>query len=638
MKYDELIEKIIACVGGEENIISVEHCATRLRFVLKNINLSNTKFLEECEGIISVIQSGGQYQIVIGSHVHDVYLELLDKYPDLSSKKEEIINNDEKVSLLDKFSDIVTGVFTPILGLLAATGFIKGILSFLTAFSILDINSGTYMILYTIADGFFYSLPIFLGYTTSKKFNGDPFIGMTIGISLIYPTIIQTLNGDPTSTLFVGTLFESNVFGNFFGIPIILINYTTTVIPVIFSTYFAAKIEKKLNNIIPDIVKFFVVPALTLLVTVPLAFLVIGPITTWGGNLIGAIVKSVYEFNTIIAGIVLGSTWQILVVFGLHWAPMPIVMNNLSTMGFDPIAGFVASATFAQIGAVLAAYFKCKNQKIKSMCIPAIGSGLFGITEPAIYGVTLPLKRPFIISCIAAGVGGAIAGLFKTVMYQFGGGGIFEIFSYIDPVNGFTLGCMGWIVSCSIGGVLSFGLTYLFGFKKDEKKGEKLIDDSKKLILYAPVEGKLLPLNKIEDKAFSTGALGKGVAIYPKNNIFVSPVEGTVKMLFPTKHAIGIETKEGVEILIHIGIDTVRLNGECFNALVKTGDQVKVGTPLIQTDLDAIIEKGYDVITPIIITNPQNYSQIKVVDQTNVKMQKAIFEISERGKNCDKIS
>lgn len=634
MKYEKIANEIIKGIGGIENVVSLEHCATRLRFKLKNLDLADTDTLENNDGIVTIMKSGGQYQIVVGSHVHDVYEDILSCYPMLNGQ-ESSEHGIQKESMFNRFVDTVTGVFTPILGLLAATGVIKGMLTLCTSISILDSTSSTYMILYTIADGFFYSLPIFLGYTTSKKFNGNPFIGMTIGISLIYPSVISAMNMEPSYILFSDTVFASNVYGDFLGIPLILSNYTSSVLPVIFATYVASKIEYWLNQHVSDLIKFFAVPACTLLIVIPITFLMIGPITTWGSNIVGLLIQSLYEFNTILAGLVCGFSWQILVIVGLHWGPSVLMINNLATLGYDPIWGLAVSASFAQVGALLAVYQKIKEKKLKSLCIPATISGLFGITEPGIYGITLPLKRPFLISCIAAGVGGIISGFFGSVMHNFGGGGIFEVLNFIDPNEGLNQGWWGMVIACFTAFIIAFVLTLVFGIRKD--KNEEGIITHKDILIHAPVSGKQIPLCQVKDKAFSSKALGEGIAIIPENGHFVSPVDGEIKMIFPTKHAIGILSSEGVELLIHIGIDTVKLEGNHFEILVKNGDEVKVGTPLINADVHKIKQAGYDITTPLIITN-HIYSNLEWKIQDAVSAGEVIMILKEEGNTNEQIS
>ena len=466
MKYENLARTIIEKVGGVENIKHVFHCITRLRFTLVNESIAQTEDIKNLEGVVTVIQSGGQYQVVIGNHVTDVFKAILvvgnietEQDTDEEDKKSESSGN-----LLNRFVDTLGGVFTPILGILAAAGMIKGFNALFIALGWLTESSGTYQLLNVAGDALFHFFPIFLGYTAMKKFGGSPFLGMALGAALVYPTLSGLTAGEPLYTLFVGTIIESPIHLTFLGIPVILMNYGSSVIPVIISCLVGAKIEKRLRKCMPDVIKNFAVPLITMLTIIPLTFIIIGPIATWVAQLLGSATVSLYEFSPILTGIILGGFWQIFVMFGLHWGIIPIAINNVMTLGFDPILAAVFAVSFAQTGAIIAVYLKTKDQKIKSLAIPAIISGFFGVTEPAIYGISLPLKKPFIMSCIAGAIGGAIIGAFGTLSYVMGGLGVFGIPSFIHPEQGLHIGFWGAIIAMLIGLILGFVLTYLFGF------------------------------------------------------------------------------------------------------------------------------------------------------------------------------
>lgn len=630
MKYEQLAKDIIQNVGGNENVISVVHCVTRLRFKLKDESKANTDVLKNMDGVVTVMKSGGQYQVVIGNHVPDVYKDVLAVG---GFKAEGAVEEEEAKggNLFNRFVDIVSSIFTPILGVLAATGMIKGLNALFLSLKWLTEESGTYLVLNAVGDSLFYFFPIFLGYTASKKFGGSTFIGMAIGSALVYPTMSQLMTGDPLYTLFTGTMFESPVYITFLGIPVILMSYSSSVIPIIIAAYFGAKVEKGFKKIIPDVVKTFLVPFLTLLVVVPLTFMVIGPIATWAGQLLGQATLWIYGLSPVIAGLFLGGFWQIFVIFGLHWGLVPIAINNVSVNGADPVLALVFAASFAQIGAVLAILLRTKQQKLKSLSIPAFISGIFGVTEPAIYGITLPLKKPFIISCIGGAVGGAIIGLFGTKGFIIGGLGIFGIPSYIHPTEGLNLAFWGSVIAIIAGFAVAFILTLLFGMSKEKpqetsemnahEKKEAVIEVKNEMI-SSPLAGEVKVLGEISDEAFASGALGKGVAIVPTEGKLYAPVSGMVAALFPTKHAIGITTENGAEILIHIGLDTVQLNGNHFITHTTVGSRIEKGQLLIEFDIDAIQKSGYEVTTPVIVTNQDKFDvvtlggkQTKVGDQ-----------------------
>ncbi len=579
-------------------------------------------------GVVTVMKSGGQYQVVIGNHVADVYADVVAIGGFQADSQNENDEDEEKGSLLDRFVDVVAGIFTPVLGVLAATGMIKGFNALFLSLGWVTEEGGTYQILNAIGDAFFYFFPIFLGYTAMKKFGGTPFMGMVIGAALVYPTMEAYSApdaGEPLYTLFAGTVFESPVFIEFLGIPVILMTYSTSVIPIIIATFFGSKIEKFFRKTIPDVVKTFLVPFCTFLVIIPLTFLIIGPIATWAANMIGSGANYAFELSPIVAGFVVGGFWQVLVIFGLHWGLIPLAFTNIGSLGYDPILAMMFAASFAQIGAVLGVWLKTSQQSIKTLSIPAFISGVFGVTEPAIYGITLPQKRPFILSCVAAAVGGGLLGFFGSKIFVMGGLGIFMIPSMIGP-DGMDMSFWGAIIAIIVAFILGFLLTYFFGWKDDsttEKttndaqtgttdNGAKAVDTE---MIASPLTGHIKELSTIEDETFASGLMGKGVAIEPIEGKVVSPVNGTVTAFFPTKHAIGITSEYGTELLIHVGMDTVNLNGEFFKGFVAQGDTVKTGETLIEFDVEQIKQAGYPVTTPVIVTNPDKYhSMIVLVD------------------------
>jgi beta-glucoside PTS system EIICBA component len=629
MKYEQLAKDIIANVGGKENVSNVVHCVTRLRFKLKDEKKANTEVLKNMDGVVTVMKSGGQYQVVIGNHVPDVYAAVL-QVGNLGSVSE---NNDsssgEKMGFGATFIDMISGVFQPILGVLAATGMIKGFAALILALGWVEATSGTYQLLNIAGDGLFNFLPIFLGYTAMKKFGGSPFIGMAIAAALVHPTLATLTTGEASKVLFQSTIFESPIHITFLGIPVIMMSYASSVIPIILSAFVASRVEKGLKKIIPDVVKTFVVPFFTIAIMVPLTFLVIGPISTWAGSLLGAATVWIYELSPIIAGLIIGGLWQVFVIFGLHWGLVPIAINNLTTMGNDPVLATTVMVCFAQIGAVLAVLLKTKDKKLKSLSVSAFISGIFGVTEPAIYGITLPLKKPFIMSCIGGGVGGAIIGATAGKLWMFGGMGIFVFPAFIKPGSALDMSFYGAIIALVVGFAVAFVLTYFFGGINQEqssKATQETTTASKEVAatkvqdeeLVSPLNGKVVALSEIEDAAFSSGALGHGVAIEPSEGKLVAPVSGTVSVLFPTNHAIGITTDSGAEILMHIGMDTVQLEGKYFTAHTTQGEYVKKGQLLIEFDIDQIKKAGKPLTTPVVVTNHKEYSLV-LTNQKQVK-------------------
>lgn len=634
-KYETLAKEIVKHVGGKENVSSLVHCITRLRFKLRDESRANDEALKNMDGVVTVMKSGGQYQVVIGNHVPDVYAEVM---PLLGLEDKEGGQEEDAPSgsLFNRAIDTISGIFQPILGIMAACGMVKGLNALFVALGLYTNTCGGYLILNAIGDGLFNFLPLFLGYTAAKKFNLKPMLGLVIGAIMCYPTIQNSAlsaGGSALYTLFGGTMFESKVYTDFFGIPLIGMDYTGTVIPVIFVVYFASKCEKFFKKFIPDLVKFFFVPMLTLLVAIPVGLLVIGPLATFGSTIIAEAVMNVRNFSPMLAGAIVGLTWQILVIFGLHWGFIPVYINNIMTNGFDNVMMPFFACTFATSAVVLAVFFKTKNKQIKEMAIPNFISGIFGVTEPAIYGILLPLKKPFIISCIVGGIGGGFYGAFNFRKFMMGGMGIFEFPAMIEPDGGMG-NLIVAVAGVAITMVLAFAATMIFYREKDAEKTETAQPFStgqkssqgemqqriiKQLDIASPMKGKVLKLESVQDAAFASGVLGKGAAVLPEDGEVYAPASGVVSALFPTLHALGIETEDGVQILIHIGLDTVQLNGEGFEAMVKQGDHIEKGQLLIKFDKEFIEGKGYCIETPVLISNSDDFLEIVETNSDQVE-------------------
>lgn len=632
-KYQELANEIVKNVGGKANVISLTHCITRLRFKLKDESIAQDEVLKNMEGIVTVMKSGGQYQVVIGNHVADVYEDVI---PLLNLTQEVDTTSQKKQKPLDTFIDIISGIFQPILGIMAACGMLKGFNLLFVTLGLYSDTCGGYLILNAIGDGLFTFLPLFLGYTSAKKFGLKPMIGLVVGAIMCYPAIQGSALSDgikPLYTLFEGTMFASPVYIDFFGIPLISMDYTSTVIPVIFVVYFASKCEKLFTKMVPDLVKFFFVPMLTLLVALPIGFIVIGPLATFGSTLIAETVFVIRDFSPMIAGAVVGLTWQILVIFGLHWGFIPVYINNIVTYGFDNVMMPFFACTFATSAVVLAVFLKTKDKKLKEMCIPNFISGIFGVTEPAIYGILLPLKKPFIVSCIAGGIGGAFYGAFNFRKFVTGGMGIFEFPAMMNP-NGTYDNLIVAFAGVGITMVVAFVMMYVTFKDKGEVSSTTLPvkeSDASHLIhntnIQSPIKGTIIPLTNVKDSAFSSGILGKGAAILPSEGVVYAPITGTIATLFPTLHAIGIVSDDGIEVLIHVGLDTVQLEGKGFEAFVQQGDHVELGQKILNFDMELIQNAGYSIETPVVITNSSNYLDVLCVDQNMIDVNECLLSI-----------
>ncbi len=617
-KYDGLARIIIQNVGGKNNINSVTHCITRLRFKLKDESKANTEVLKATDGIVSVIKAGGQYQVVIGNHVPDVY-KVVCGIAHISGETEDT-SSQEKMSFGARLMDIISGTFQPILGFMCAAGIIKGLLA-LAVFLGFSTDNGFYQIMYSIGDGFYYFLPMALGFSCAKKFGCNQYLGLAIAASLLYPSMVGL---QAVGTVFTGTVFEMSYVTKFIGIPIPIpaSGYASSVVPIILATAFGTQVEKFFKKVIPDVLKLFIVPFMTLIITVPLTYMVIGPVSVFFCNLLGQFFSAIYGIPVVgglVSGILVGALWQVLVIFGLHWSLIPLLIINMTTMGYDQILSPYFAASFAQSMVVLAIVIKTKDAGLKKIALPAFISGMFGVTEPCIYGVTLPKKKPFVISCIAAAIGGGIIGLAGVKSFTSGALGLFGLASYIGDNTLYHLwwALIGVLAAMAVG----FALT-MVTYKDDEPvKGKgniKAAGRKKSEEIVSPITGDVKELSEVEDEAFSTGALGQGIAVIPTEGKVYAPADGTVTTFFPTGHAIGILSKNGAEILIHVGMDTVKMNGEGFYAKIEQGAEVKKGDLLLEFDIEKIKAAGYPLTTPVIITNTDDYADIVPTDAERV--------------------
>lgn len=613
--YDELAQDILGHVGGRDNVNSLVHCITRLRFRLKDESKADDEYLKQREGVVTVVKSGGQYQVVIGNEVTDVF-DAVSKVGHLKTN-EAVDEQDEEApkGFVAKFIDLMSKIFAPILGPLAAAGMLKGIAAILSVAGMS--HSGTYLLIQAAGDGLFQFLPFFLAYSASKKFKMDKFTAMALAAAMLYPSLVNPVSGPALYTIFSGTIFATKIYYTFLGIPVIVMSYYSTVVPILFAVWFASKIEKWLRNVVPTTVKLFVVPFGTLLISVPVSILLIGPIFSWAATGVGNLLILIYNFAPWLAAGLIGGLWQILVIFGLHWGLVPIAINNVATKGFDPIIASSFTASFAQIGALLAVMIKTKEKKVKELSIPAFISGIFGVTEPSIYGVTLPMKTPFAISCVVAGITAAIGGLLNFKIYVIGGLGIFGYLSNIKAGEGVS-NLIVSICTTLLAFVMAFVITMFIKIPKlyetTTKVEENTINNSNSAstsfvskgireIIASPLSGRIIPLSETPDPVFNSGAFGQGIAIEPTDGSIYAPVKSTIQALMPTNHAIGLITENGTEILIHIGMDTVQLEGKGFTVHVKQGDVVEAGQKLIDFDIDYIKSQNLPLITPVVVTN-----------------------------------
>ena len=587
-KYESLAKSIVANVGGKENISGLTHCVTRLRFKLKDESKANDNVIKNMDGVVTLMKSAGQYQVVIGNHVPEVFADVC-KVAGISNDS-AASSEKTKQGVGATIIDFISGVMTPALPVMAACGMIKGFLALAAFLGWISAESGLYTLLSGIGDSIFYFFPMVLGYTSANKLGMSPFLGLAIGGAFVYPTL-------------------QNVDLNIVGMAI-NVSYASSVLPIIITNIFASYLFKFLNKIVPDVIKTFVTPMLVLLIAVPAGFLMIGPAANTVAGVVAGGIMGAYAISPIIAGILVGGLWQVLVIFGIHMALVGIAIMQLVQGQPTPIFGLCFAASFAQTATVMAIWLKTKDQKLKSLALPSWISGVFGVTEPAIYGITLPRMKQFVITCIGGALGGAYLGLTGALTYQMAGLGVFGIPGFIT-LDGNASGIFNSLVAIVIAMVFSFVASYLT-YKDDEKVTDKKENKIKigQVEISSPIEGELIPLSEVTDAAFSQGALGKGVGIIPTKGVVKAPVNGTVTTIFSTLHAIGITSDEGVEILIHVGLDTVQLEGKYFDAKVKQGDRVKKGDELLHFDINGITKAGYSLETPVVITNSDNYLDV----------------------------
>ena len=604
MNYENLAKEILKNVGGQKNVSNLTHCATRLRFNLKDLSKANTEVIKKIKGVMGVVDKGAQYQIIIGSDVASVYKEML-KLGDFQNSGSKNDGGNEKKGLANVF-DIIAGIFTPILPPLTAAGMLKALLVLATTFGLMSKEGQTYYILSFMADAIFFLFPVALGYTAAVKFKCNPFMGLLMGGIMIHPNWTALVNAKEAVTLF--------------GLPVKLVTYTSSVIPIILVVWVMSYVENFADKISPKAIKFFSKPLITILIMGPLALIALGPIGSILGDGLANVVTAVNNIAPWSIPMIIGGVSPLLVLVGMHYALFPLSFNDLALKGSENILGpGMLVSNIAQGAAVLSVSLKTKNKDLKQLSGSSGLTALLGITEPAMYGVTMRLKKPLIAVCTGGALAGLYIGLMGVVRYSSGAPGLASIAIFIgeNPMN-----IIHALIGCGIAFVSSFALTWIIGFEDPANEDDQIEDESleevavdktplmNKINIASPLNGEIVPLKEVKDETFASEMMGKGIAINPTEGKVVSPINGTVKMIFKTKHAIGLKSEDGAEILIHIGMDTVQLDGKYFTAHVKDGDKVNVGDTLVEFDMDAIKKEGYELITPVIITNTMDYLEI----------------------------
>lgn len=600
MTEKELASTLLMLVGGKQNIVAVEHCMTRLRFNLKDSSQADTQKILNIQGIISVVDKGGQYQIVIGNTVKDVYKEFI-KLGDFQNN--EI--SDEKKGIVNKILDTISGIFIPIVPALAGAGMLKALLALLTMLKVVAPDSQTYQFLNFMGDSVFYFMPIIIAASASKKFHVNQFVAMGIGAILMHPTFMNM----------IAVAKESQTGLEVFGLLVSLVSYSSSVIPIILAIWFMSYVEPITDRYMPKSIRIFMTPLITMLVVGIATLVAIGPLGNICGQLLGDAIGMLNHYVSWLVPLLVGTFTPLMVMTGMHYGLIPIGINLLATTGFDTVAGpGMMVSNIAQGGASLAVAFRCKNTEIKSLAASAGISAVCGITEPAMYGISLRFKKPLIAAMIGGGAAGLFIGIMGVGRYAQVSPGLFALPSFLGEKGISNL--IYAIIGCAIAFIVSFIISFILGI--DEPKEDVKLNEQKEIKLddeeiFAPLKGQVISLDKVNDSVFSSGSLGKGMAIIPSEGKIYAPADGTISAFFETGHAIGVTSKHGAEILIHVGIDTVNLKGKYFYPKVKQNEQVKKGELLLEFDLNKMKEEGYDCTTMIIVTNSQQYTSVQSV-------------------------
>lgn len=614
-KYESLARAIVEKVGGKNNINDVYHCQTRLRFKLVNVKEADVAALESIDGVTKVIINAGVFQVVIGPHVKDVFEEVSNL---VDIKTSNTTTTEDKKGFFEGVIDFIASSFGPIIPALSGAGMVKAVLALLVVFNVVSNDSQTYYLLNMFADGVFYFLPMMLAFTVAKKLKCNPILAASVAAMMMHPNwnaLVQA--GDPV---------------NFFGIiPFTLARYTSSVIPIIIVVYVQSYVEKLLNKWIPKAVELVFVPMLTFLIMGTLAFSILGPI----GTVLGNYLANFFNFLSINASwapaLIIGGFLPLMVMFGLHNGVAPLGVMQMAEVGYDSIFGpGCLCSNIAQATASAVVALRTKDKKLKQVATSGSITAYMGITEPTLYGVNLPKKYPLIASMIGGASGGLYAGLTQTHKFATGSSGLPAVFLYIGD-NTMTF-FYNILISLLISFVVTAIVTYILSLKFEKKELEQqeiddITTDLKDAIVISPIKGSVLPLSSSNDEAFASGALGNGVVIIPNEGKVVAPFDGTVMSLFPTKHAIGIVSNAGAEVLIHIGINTVDLNGKCFNSKVNQGDYVKAGDTLVEFDIEGIKKEGYSTETMILVTNTDSYKDISILADGKVDTSTALLSL-----------
>lgn len=603
MDKQKLAKSIIKQIGGKENIRQSWHCITRLRFNVVNSADVNIDKIKQLDGVLGAQFKSGQFQVIIGNQVSEVFSEI-DK---LMNTNYSHSAPKQKRNIIERILDVISGIFTPILPAIVGAGLLKGVLALLVALSILSDKSSTYEVLHFISDAPFHFLPFLIAFSAARKFHTNESLSVALAGVLMYPKIMEYAASGKVEAL------------SFFGLPIPMNSYASSVIPIILAVWLLSYVNKGVDKIIPKSLRIIFVPLLSLVITAPIMLMLIAPLGSYAGMYLDIFFSGLFSHAGPIAGLLMGGLMPLIVITGMHYAFFPGTFASFDKYGYDIMLlpmNFVAN--LAQAGATFGVFIKTKNKKMKQLSFSTLIPAIFGITEPTIYGVTMKLKKPFYASLIGGAVGGAIFGSLAVKATGFTVPGIMSIPTYIiNDTNNLLYALLG--IASSF--VVAFIVTIILGFNEEidtnqtkPHESESVISNNNKsdtpVEIYAPVTGKIMPLETVPDSTFAKGLVGKGIAIVPESNIVYAPFSGKVTMVAPSKHAVGLISTDGVELLIHIGLETVDLHGNGFELAVQEGDEFGFGDKLLTFDLKELRAKDICLISPIVVTNSPDFLDI----------------------------
>lgn len=618
MDFENLADIILKGIGGEENIAGFTHCATRLRFTLKDESVADEEALKNTKGILGIAKSGGQFQIIIGNEVPKAYGAIQGKMKGsaVGEKEQKILPKKMKIS--ERIFDFVSAIFTPVLPAIIGAGLVKSVLAVAVLLGA-DTESMTYYFLNFIGDAPLYFLPVMLAFTAAKKLGCNQFLAVSIAGAMLHPNYTALI-----------TDAYSIHFSSFLGIPVTLASYSSSVIPVLLMVFALKYMEAFLEKVLPKMVKFFFKPLLCLIIVAPVTFIVLGPI----GFVVGVGISTALNMLNTYAGwlvpTIIGAVYPLMVTTGMHYGLVPFMMQSLAAEGFETIAGpGNLPSNIAQGAASLSVAIKTKKKELKQTAFTTGVTAVLGITEPALFGVTLKYKKVLACVMLGGGIGGFYAGIMGVKCFSFCSPGLLSLVAYIGPDGWLNLihSCISMIIAFAV----TFAAVWLWGYKEEDTddSGTENVQEGKKASaeenvlpsegIASPVNGKAVPLSEVPDPTFAKEMLGKGAAVDPSEGRFYAPVSGTISTVFPTKHAIGITGDKGEEILIHVGLDTVQLDGKYFETAVSEGQHVEAGTLLLTCELEKVREAGYKTITPVIVTNPEDYPAVSLARSGEIK-------------------